>query len=323
MRIGRALRVGLAGLVAALIAMSVTDPRSGAEPPLRGQGRIAFTVGESGADRPAQLAVVDANGNYERELPPFEVGNVSWSPDGRSIAYDSVYVTGGIWMTNVDSRRRGRLVVRHGFSPDWSPDGRSIAFDRGRDIWVVHLRDRRQRRVVRDGRSPRWSPTGRKLAFERDRGRRCFRSQDCLAGARADVWVLDLAAKKERRLVRNGDAADWSPGGRQIAFQRCRRVRGEVDLECFIYVMRSDGSAQRRLFKGRAPVWSPNGGWLAFYGEESVPMWCRSKRRLRRCGGGTVVGIFRSRLDGSGRRLLAQTFNCGCPAWGPPPRHRS
>jgi Tol biopolymer transport system component len=268
---GRAAGVGLVGVAAALIAASFPDAPLGAELASRGEGRIAFTFGESGADRPSQLAVIDADGKNWRALPPYGLRGLSWSPDGGFIAFGMGF---DMYTINVD------------------------------DIWVLTLNDRRQRRVVRGGRSPSWSPDGRKLAFERGRGERCL-PQRCVR--RADVWVLEVAAKKERRLVQNGDAANWSPDGRQIAFERWRS-HGQ-DFESSIYVMRADGTAQRRLFKGEHPVWSPNGKELAFVG--------RDARR------GYADAVIRARLDGSGRRVLfGATPYCGCvaPDWGPPPR---
>ena len=84
MGFGRALTVGLA---AALIALILTDARADAERESPGEGRIAFTRGESGEPRPAQLAVIDADGKNERVLPPFDVAGLSLSPDGRFIAF--------------------------------------------------------------------------------------------------------------------------------------------------------------------------------------------------------------------------------------------
>ena len=166
------------------------------------------------------------------------------------------------------------------------------AFDRGRDIWVFNLNDRRQRRIVHDGRSPKWSPDGRKLAFTRGP---IYGAENATRGP--DLWVLDVVAKKERRLVRNGYGADWSPDGRQIAFARCRSQYSGASFECFIYVIRADGTAQRRLFKGDEPVWSPNGQELVFIGKAD----------------GGYDAIIRARLDGSGRRVLfRETPYCGC-----------
>ena len=105
--------------------------------------------------------------------------------------------------------------------------------------------------------------------------------------------MRELAGKKERRLVRNGGGASWSPDGRQIAFDRCRTQR----CGGFIYVAQSDGTKQRRLFKGDEPVWSPNGQELVFIGKAD----------------GGYDAIIRARLDGSGRRVLfGETPYCGC-----------
>ena len=263
-----------------LIAPSVVDGRLLAEPASQAGGRIAFTFGESGADRPAQLSVMDADGKNRRVLPPFGIDDLSWSPGGRSIAFLSA---GAVYLTNVDGPGGTRRLVRNaGFNLDWSPNGRSIAFERGGDIWVVDLNSGRQRRIVHHGQSPEWSPDARKLAFERGR----------------DLVVLDVVEKKERRVMRNGKAASWSPDGRTIAFDR----------GSFIYVMRSDGTRQRRLFEGWYPVWSPDGQEIAFEGSDG--------RR------GYNDAIIRAHLDGSGRRVLfGQRPYCGCGGfdWSRPP----
>jgi TolB protein len=60
----------------------------------------------------------------------------------------------------------------------------------------------------------------------------------------------------------------WSPDGRHIAFRSTRD--GNVEL----YVMRADGSAQRRLTNSQAAerrfAWSPDGRNLAFVRDQEV-----------------------------------------------------
>lgn len=292
---GRALRAGLVGLAAPLVAVTLAAPRRAAALESRSEGRIAFAFGESGADRPAQLAVMDANGKNWHALRPFGVGGLSWSPDGRLIAFAYGTVSGDVMFINPDDPRTERLVVRNGANPAWSPSGRSIAFERGGDIWVFDLRKRRQSRIVRHGRSPSWSADDRKLAFAR--------GSEWGQGPKApELWVL--AGKKERRLVRNGDSAEWSPDGQQIAFERCRDLG--YDLKCFIYVTRSDGTKLHRLFEGEQPTWSPTGREIAFIGT--------AERRPY------ADAVIRARLDGTGRRVVfGQRPYCGCeaPEWGP------
>jgi Tol biopolymer transport system component len=307
----RRLPVGFAGFGAGLIALILACVSLGAEGVMRGEGRIAFSFGESSAVHVSQLALINGDGKNRHVLPLDHVFGVSWSPNGRVLAFSSWYDT---FTLNVDGRTKARLVVRGGTNPDWSPSGRSIAFERGHDIWVVNLNDRRQRRIVRHGTSPDWSSDGRKLVFVRDRRVRCPSQQACRddpsLASTDDIWVIDLATNQERQLVSGGDTPVWSEGraasssdGR-IAFDRCRRISG-IGLACFIYVMRSDGTNQRRLFEGQSPVWSPNRQQLAFIGYDARHHY--------------VDAVMRARLDGSGRRVLfGLRPYCGCGAldWG-------
>lgn len=95
--------------------------------------------------------------------------------------------------------------------------------------------------------------------------------------------------------------ASWSPDGTRIAFSGLRRDRNGVA----VYVIDASGGGLRQVTRGDrrewAPTWSPDGRHLAFSSFD---------RGLDQ--------IFRSRLDGSGRKVLSnQTVNCGKPEWSP------
>lgn len=101
---------------------------------------------------------------------------VSWSTDGRHLAYGSV--SGAPYVLNVvDSRSwsQRRYALRDGFVGElvWSPDGRLLAVssysEDGRDhtAYVVDTSDGRLTKLI-DGCGIVWSPDSRFLALHRD-----------------------------------------------------------------------------------------------------------------------------------------------------------
>jgi dipeptidyl aminopeptidase/acylaminoacyl peptidase len=99
----------------------------------------------------------------------------SWSPDGRTIAFQSYRDgTWRIWTVRADGS--GLKAVTSGpfddREPQWSPDGASIAFSSDRsgryDVWVLDVAGGQVRQVTSDSGNaffPAWSPDGREIAF--------------------------------------------------------------------------------------------------------------------------------------------------------------
>ena len=97
--------------------------------------------------------------------------DVSWSPDGRRIAYawdkDGNF---DIWVQNVDAGQPTRVTssAANETQPAWSPDGQRLVFrseDDGGGLFTVDVKGGPVRRIAPDGRRPAWLPNGREVAF--------------------------------------------------------------------------------------------------------------------------------------------------------------
>lgn len=139
--------------------------------------------------------------------------------------------------------------------------------------------------------APRFSPDGREVLMSVERG------------GNSDVFKMDLATRRLTRLT-NNPAVDvsptMSPDGRRIAFASDRGGSGKPQ----IYVMNADGSGQKRITFGQGnyqtPVWSPRGDLIAF---------------TRQYRGRFYIGVIRP--DGTGERLLTESYLDEGPTWSP------
>jgi len=131
-----------------------------------------------------KLYVMNADGSGQRRLarnarggavPPSRPSPVSWSPDGRRIAFARglrpnpktarFHVRMEVYVMNADGSGQRRLA--YGAQPLWSPDGQRIAFVRsGRlvgGLYVMNADGSGQRRLARNARGgAAWSPGPKK-----------------------------------------------------------------------------------------------------------------------------------------------------------------
>jgi Subtilase family/WD40-like Beta Propeller Repeat len=142
---------------------------------------IAF---ESERSNHSEIYLMNADGTNQRQLtttlpsspgyPFFGAFNVTWSPDGQTLMYSSLF--DGIYALSPDKTNLRKIVgdkTMHVSYPTWSPDGTTIAYSRsipGRqnDIWTMNPDGTNQQQLTTDPadeRFPQWSPDSKQLSF--------------------------------------------------------------------------------------------------------------------------------------------------------------
>jgi TolB protein len=122
------------------------------------------------------------------------------------------------------------------------------------------------------------------------------------SGGTTSIYEMDLRSRSMRRLTSSNGVIDTSPSyapdGRAIVFNSDRG--GSQQL----YTMDGNGGNIQRISFGTGnystPVWSPRGDLIAF---------------TKQHGGQFYIGVMRA--DGSGERLLTQSWLDEGPSWAP------
>jgi TolB protein len=139
--------------------------------------------------------------------------------------------------------------------------------------------------------APRFSPDGSSCILSVTRG------------GGSDIFVVDVGSHASRRLTSSGSidtSPCYSPDGSQIVFNSDRG--GDQQL----YIMGAGGGGAKRISYGHGqyatPVWSPRGDLIAF-------------TRFGGGGGGFAVGVMHP--DGTGERILSESFSVEGPTFAP------
>lgn len=148
------------------------------------------------------LWVMDSTGASPRQLTPgdgyeeFNLGDsgrVSWSPDGRLLAFAG---TGdGIYTVRPDGTNLTQLTSDYESDPAWSPDGQSIAYALFGEVRVMRS-DGSDDRYLAEGLHPSWSPEGDMLLIRNAGG---VRAVDVQSGETVGLVADDAGT------------ADWQP----------------------------------------------------------------------------------------------------------------
>jgi len=245
--------------------------------------RLAFVQGYFDGQDPSEashmfLYVMAVGGKPERLASCGDCGRglwtqLSWSPDGKRIAYSRSVVysrsgltTENIWIVPAAGGKPHRLTHCRSdcrdVDPRWSPNGRLLAFvdytggTPWRRVYTVR-RDGSHLTAIANGADPQWSPDGRRIAFDGDsRG----------------VEVADADGSHNRLLYpQTGGAGpgvpSWSPDGKKLVFFNTPNSGSSAE----VWTINADGTAPQRLYSSgccvsvwAAPIWSPDGRKIAF-----------------------------------------------------------
>ena len=218
---------------------------------------------------------------------------VSWSPDGREIAFasdsaDPEHQIFSIYVMKLgaDSSTRvspaGVTSTGNTGRPIWSPDGHQLAYaiwDRSRETELLHVvnadgsRDRRLTTSAEVGRgisAVKWSPNGRWLAL--DTCQSPCDSHD-LWGLHPQLYIVHPNGRGLRRIATNAFRFAWSPDGKRLVYAKPPDKHGGETL----YERQIATGKKTRLADLDMTVmgiaWSPDSSQIAVAGGNLVVDW--------------------------------------------------
>ena len=201
------------------------------------------------------------------------MGNqISWSPEGKQIAYISSTPDDRAAEVSGDPL----VITRYLYKPDAGEGMTRFNDNRRLHIFVVDVGSKETRQLTKgntDEHSIDWSPDGKELLYLTNPEP----NQDEFFNY--DVFALKLADNSFRRITAtefNEYNPQWSPDGKRILFRGTRR--GLTDRETtmedtHVWVMNLDGSDRREIGavidqRQGSPKWAPDGNSVYFTVQE-------------------------------------------------------
>ena len=229
-------------------------------------------------DRSNQLGLVSVADGSVRVLktlggvPPI---GVSFSPDGRYIAYDLHAGEGkrDIFLLATDGSRETPLIEHPANDqfPVWAPDGKRILFVSDRtgslDAWLIQVADGKPRgapELIKSGIGPIW-PLGftRNGSFYYGLSTGTLHDVYTAALDPATGTLLSSPRKVSQPFVGSNSQPDWSPDGQYLAYFR---QQGPLPIQASVVIRSVDTGEVRELPRQigyiqyyRGLRWSPDG----------------------------------------------------------------
>jgi TolB protein len=221
--------------------------------------KIAFM---STRDGNAEIYVMRADGSGQTRLTNSTEDDTApaLSPDGQTVAFERRIVNANqIYTIGTDGSDETAITSDStNRNPAWSPDGATIAFNRfaaesnSNDIFTMDPNGGNQAPLTFESSNdlrPNWSPDGAQIAF--------MSNEETAENADGDfeIFVLQIPPDSSReidvtQLTENAEddyEPVWSPDQTRIAFYR------DLDGDNLdVFVMRADGSGEKRLTKNPA-----------------------------------------------------------------------
>mgnify|MGYP003665140473 CR=1 FL=1 len=182
-------------------------------------------------------------------------------------------------------------------APRFAPNARDVlytSYENGApQVFLLNL-DTGQRQVLLADAlnmtfAPRFAPDGASVVMSMEQG------------GNTDLYSVNLATREATRLTTDGSidtAPSYAPDGSRIAFESDRSGGQQI------YVMPAGGGEAVRISNGEGryatPVWSPRGDLIAF---------------TKILAGRFHIGVMN--VDGTGERLLTESFLDEAPTWAP------
>jgi hypothetical protein len=222
---------------------------------------------------------------------------LSWSPDGRKIAYHLIDASGvgGIYVVSPDGNQSHRIVTDPATEGQltWAPDSRHIAFAMKQagnmNIYICDEAGRLKQITSHCGTdaSPSWSKDGKEIVFCSD------------MSGQWEIWLKNLETGALKQITASGGnlCPAISPDGKRIAWIREREGLSICERNTGV-ITRAD--SPRNV--SSSPAWSPDGKFIAVTASD----WAKTDIYL-------LTG------DGRNAALLTKSSSVktGIPSWSP------